>query len=301
MNSRILTVPNQLTFLRLAFLPFFIMAIHYERYNWALVILIVAGFTDALDGFLARGLNQKTPLGAYLDPIADKLLLSSSYFVLALHGKVAWWLTILVLGRDVLLLVASAVILITVGYMSLPPSIYGKATTFFEITMIFLVLVLALRDNHALYMLKEICGYCVAAFVCISGVHYSIVVSRRSARGRIGQLRPKWRTEVRATTSKPDPARYLAGVKNAERHHPQTRRNHQRGSPAQQIRALPFFRRRRRAIHHDFSESKSADESAQVRGIVDSRHQETPLSRCKSASGSTGSAAFASKHFAGWW
>ena len=62
MKSRILTVPNQLTFLRLAFLPFFIMAIHYERYNWALVILIVAGFTDALDGFLARGLNQKTPL-----------------------------------------------------------------------------------------------------------------------------------------------------------------------------------------------------------------------------------------------
>jgi cardiolipin synthase len=175
MKSRILTVPNQLTFLRLAFLPFFIMAIHYERYNWALVILIVAGFTDALDGFLARGLNQKTPL----DPIADKLLLSSSYFELALHGKVVWWLTILVLGRDVLLLIASAVILLTVGYMSLPPSLYGKATTFFEITMIFLVLVLALWDNRALYMVKEICGYCVAVFVCISGVHYSIVVSRR--------------------------------------------------------------------------------------------------------------------------
>jgi phosphatidylglycerophosphate synthase len=63
--------------------------------------------------------------------------------------------------------------------MSLPPSMYGKATTFFEITMIFLVLVLALRDNHVLYMATQICGYCVAAFVCISGVHYSIVVSRR--------------------------------------------------------------------------------------------------------------------------
>ena len=60
---------------------------------------------------LARGLNQKTSLGAYLDPIADKLLLSSSYFVLALKGKIAWWLTILVLGRDVLILVACAVIL----------------------------------------------------------------------------------------------------------------------------------------------------------------------------------------------
>src|ERR1700727_1963021 len=179
MNNRVFTVPNQLTFLRLAFLPVFIITIHYESYGWAMAILMIAGLTDALDGFLARGLNQKTPLGAYLDPIADKLLVSSSYFELALHGKIAWWLTILVLGRAVLLLVACAVILITVGYMSLPPSLYGKATTFFEITMIFLVLVLALQDNHALYMVKEICGYCVAVFVCLSGVHYSIVVSRR--------------------------------------------------------------------------------------------------------------------------
>src|ERR1700684_3411882 len=127
MKSRILTVPNQLTFRPLAFLPFFIMAIHYERYNWALVILIVAGFTDALDGFLARGLNQNTPVGAY-------------------PGT----------------LVASAVILVTLGYMSLPPSMYGKATKFFEITMIFLVLVLALWNNRELFMVKEICGYCVA-------------------------------------------------------------------------------------------------------------------------------------------
>jgi cardiolipin synthase len=179
MPSRILTVPNQLTFLRLAFLPFFVIAIHYERYNWALGILIVAGLSDALDGLLARGLNQKTPLGAYLDPIADKLLLSSSYLVLALHGRVSWWLAILVLGRDVLLLIASAVIIVTVGYISLPPSIYGKATTFFEIVMIFLVLVLAIWDNHALWVLRGICAYCVAAFVCLSGLHYSIVVSRR--------------------------------------------------------------------------------------------------------------------------
>jgi len=179
MNSRIFTVPNQLTFLRLMFLPFFIMAIHYERYGWALIIFVVAGASDALDGLLARGLNQRTPLGAYLDPIADKLLLSASYFELALHGKISWWLAILVLGRDALLLIASAVIIVTVGYMSLPPSIYGKATTFFEILMVFLVLVLAIRGNSALVAVKDICAYCVAAFVCISGAHYSIVVSRR--------------------------------------------------------------------------------------------------------------------------
>jgi len=179
MRSRILTVPNQLTFLRLAFLPFFILAIHYERYGLALAILIVAGFTDALDGLLARGLNQKTPLGAYLDPIADKLLMSSSYVVLALHGKIKWWLVILVLGRDVLLLVAAAVILITVGYRPFPPSLYGKATTFFEILLIVLVLLLEIHDDRALSIARYLCSYLVAAFVIISGFHYSIVVSRR--------------------------------------------------------------------------------------------------------------------------
>src|ERR1700691_4678114 len=179
MTSRLFTVPNQLTLLRLMFLTFFIMAIAYERYEWALGIFLVAGASDVLDGALARGLNQRTQLGAYLDPIADKLLLSFSYLELAIHGKITWWLAIMVLGRDVLLLIASAVIIVTVGYMSLPPSIYGKATTFLEILMVFLVLVLAIRDNSTLMNLKDILAYLVAAFVCISGAHYSIVVSRR--------------------------------------------------------------------------------------------------------------------------
>ena len=133
MKGRIFTVPNQLTFLRLAFLPFFIIAIKYDNYVVAMAIFVIAGFSDALDGFLARSLNQKSPIGAYLDPIADKLLLSSSYFVLALKGKIGWWLAILVLGRDVLLLIASAVILIVVGYRPFPPSVWGKAATFFEL------------------------------------------------------------------------------------------------------------------------------------------------------------------------
>jgi cardiolipin synthase len=179
MNSRIFTVPNQLTFLRLAFLPFFIIAIHYDRYMLALGILLAAGLSDGLDGLFARGLNQKTPLGAYLDPIADKLLMSSSYLILALHGKIKWWLVILVLGRDVLLLVAAAVILITVGYRPFPPSLYGKATTFFEILLIVLVLLLAVWPNHALWIARHLCTWMVAAFVILSGFHYSIVVSRR--------------------------------------------------------------------------------------------------------------------------
>ena len=179
MPTRIFTVPNQLTFLRLAFLPFFVIAIKYENWRVALGILLAAGISDGLDGLLARGLNQKTPLGAYLDPIADKLLLSSSYFVLALKAKLPWWLTILVLGRDVLLLVACAVILITVGYRPFPPSIWGKAATFFEIVLIVLVLLTAIWNDRALGIARELSSYLVAAFVLISGLHYSISVSRQ--------------------------------------------------------------------------------------------------------------------------
>ena len=179
MQSRILTVPNQLTFLRLAFLPFFIIAIEYEHYAVALGILVVAGASDALDGLLARELNQKTSLGAYLDPIADKLLLSSSYFVLALKAKIGWWLAILVLGRDVLILAACVVILLTVGYRAFPPSIWGKATTFFEILLIVLVLVVAGWDVRAALWMVRLCGYLVAALVMISGVHYAIVMAGR--------------------------------------------------------------------------------------------------------------------------
>src|SRR5258707_7499512 len=128
MSSRVFTVPNQLTFLRLGFLPFFIITIHYRRYRLALAILIVAGLTDGLDGILARSLNQKTALGAYLDPIADKLLLSSSFGILALNRKISWWLATLVLSRDIILLTAAAVILVVAGYRPVPPRFYRKAT-----------------------------------------------------------------------------------------------------------------------------------------------------------------------------
>ncbi len=183
-KSRILTVPNELTFLRLAFLPFFIIAIKYDRYDMALGILFAAGISDGLDGLLARLLNQKTTLGAYLDPIADKLLLSSSYLVLALKGRIAWWLAIMVLGRDVLILMACAVILLVVGFRSFPPSIWGKAATFFEILLVFIVLMLAVFHWSWLPTTQSYCRYIVAALVMISGVNYSFVVSRKLAKGQ---------------------------------------------------------------------------------------------------------------------
>ena len=179
MASRIFTVPNQLTFLRLGFLPFFIISIHYRRYDIALAVLIVAALTNGLDGLLARSLNQKTALGAYLDPIADKLLLSSSFVVLALNRKISWWLATLVLSRDILLLTSAAVILVVSGYRQFPPSIYGKLTTAVQILLVFVVVLLAATDWPWLQFVRMILGYLVAGFTVFSGFHYSIVVARR--------------------------------------------------------------------------------------------------------------------------
>ena len=189
MNSRVFTVPNQLTFLRLGFLPLFIITIHYRRYDIALAVLIVAALTDGLDGLVARSLNQRTALGAYLDPIADKLLLSSSFVVLALNRKISWWLATLVLSRDVLLLTSAAVILVVAGYRQFPPSIYGKITTALQILLVFVVVLLAVADWNWLQIVKLILEYLVAAFTVFSGFHYNIVVARRLS-DQQGRTRP---------------------------------------------------------------------------------------------------------------
>ncbi|HKW87416.1 MAG TPA: CDP-alcohol phosphatidyltransferase family protein [Candidatus Acidoferrales bacterium] len=179
MDKRIFTVPNQLTFLRLGFLPFFIIALRYSRYDWALALLLAAALSDGLDGLLARQLNQKTPLGTFLDPIADKLLLSSAYFMLALKGKIAWWLAILVLGRDILILIACAVILLVVGYRTFPPSIYGKINTAFQILLVLVVICAAVTENPVLRFGRHVLIDLVAGFTIISGFHYSVIVARK--------------------------------------------------------------------------------------------------------------------------
>jgi cardiolipin synthase len=179
MKARIWTVPNQITFLRLGFLPFFLILILYEKYRWALLVLFVSAATDALDGLLARSLDQKSALGAYLDPIADKLLLSFSFIVLAMEKKIGWWLTILVISRDVLMLVVAAVILIIQGYRPFPPTLLGKATTFFEIALVFLTVYGAAYPNESVSILLHYIIYAVCVFVIVSGFHYCFVVARR--------------------------------------------------------------------------------------------------------------------------
>lgn len=179
MARRVWTVPNQITLLRLGFLPFFLILISYERYGWALGVLMIAAFTDGMDGLLARQLNQKSSLGAYLDPIADKLLLSSSFVVLAWKQKIQWWLMILVLSRDILILTVAAVILLIAGYRPFPPSLYGKLTTTGQILFIFTVVLAAATGDHRLALLNRGLLYVVAGLTVFSGFHYSVVIARR--------------------------------------------------------------------------------------------------------------------------
>src|ERR1700676_2016553 len=179
MTGRIWTVPNQITLLRLGFLPFFLILISYERYRWALLVLVVAGLSDGIDGLLARSLNQRSSLGAYLDPIADKLLLSSSFIILAFKKQIAWWLTIIVFSRDILILMVAVVILLISGYRPFPPSIYGKMTTAFQIILVFTVVFSAAYPSFHLAKIIHLLVYGVTGFTVFSAFHYSFSTSRR--------------------------------------------------------------------------------------------------------------------------
>jgi cardiolipin synthase len=181
MQGRILTVPNQITLLRLGFLPIFLALISYERYRWALLVLVVAGLSDAIDGLLARKLSQRSSLGAYLDPIADKLLLSSSFIILAFKQKIVWWVAIIVISRDTLILIVAVVILLISGYRPFPPSIFGKLTTFFEIVLVFTVVLTAAYPNLNFGMVHQLLTYIVTAFACGSALHYSFAIARHPA------------------------------------------------------------------------------------------------------------------------
>jgi cardiolipin synthase (CMP-forming) len=173
------TVPNQITFLRFVLLPIFLICLFYQRYGWALVLLVTAAVTDALDGLLARWLNQKSELGTFLDPLADKFMLSGAFVVLAFRGVLGWWLTILVLARDVIILATAAAILLVVGPRTFPPSLIGKLTTILQILLVLEVISAATFPSAALRATQRGLVYAVAAATVVSGVHYSVTIARR--------------------------------------------------------------------------------------------------------------------------
>jgi cardiolipin synthase len=177
MSTRILTPANQLTILRMVFIPIFVISLVYNHLGWAFLVFILAGVTDGLDGLMARWLKQKTSLGAFLDPIADKLLLTTSFVVLSIKGiglpnQVPLWLTILVISRDVILIASALIIIITTGHRTFPPSLYGKTTTCLQILTILTVLYFNYRRIHPEVLYQQLAYVTTAVLTVFSGLHY---------------------------------------------------------------------------------------------------------------------------------
>lgn len=177
--SQVLTAPNQLTLLRMIFVPFIVIHLVDGRYLWALIVFIVAGFSDGLDGLLARRLHQQTLLGQYLDPIADKLLLSTMFLVLSILHKIPWKYTVLVFSRDISILAASAVLFAIAGLRNFKPSIFGKANTFSQISAVFFVMLLQVFQQRWVWIARTVFLRATFLFTIISALHYLILVQQR--------------------------------------------------------------------------------------------------------------------------
>lgn len=177
--SEFFTAPNQLTLLRMIFVPFIVIHLVEGRYLWALVVFVVAGFSDGLDGLLARTLHQQTLLGQYLDPIADKLLLSSMFLVLSILHKIPWKYTVLVFSRDISILAASAVLFAIAGLRNFRPSIFGKANTFSQIAAVFFVLLFEIEPRRWIWITRTVFLRATFLFTIISALHYVILVQHR--------------------------------------------------------------------------------------------------------------------------
>jgi cardiolipin synthase len=170
--------PNQLTLMRLFFIPFINICIVEHRYHAALILLVVAGLSDGLDGLAARLLHQKTKLGEYLDPIADKLLLSSLFLVMSSSRIIPWRYTVMVFSRDLGILVISA-LLYTVGLRDFRPGIFGKINTACQIAAVFFALLAKVYLNDWVWMTKQVLLYGVFAFTLASAIHYVFLTGQR--------------------------------------------------------------------------------------------------------------------------
>jgi cardiolipin synthase len=170
---RWVNVANLLTALRLALVPFVILAILDGNHIRALVLFACAAFTDALDGIAARGLGSATSFGAYLDPIADKCLLSGVFLALAVAHLAPRWLVVLVFGRDLYLLAAAAFLLWLTPVRRFPPSVWGKASTFVQVLTVTIWLSRNATGSSVLELLSDAILWPCAAFTVWSGIHYT--------------------------------------------------------------------------------------------------------------------------------
>jgi cardiolipin synthase (CMP-forming) len=179
MTSRTLTPANQITILRLVFVPLFAIFEVNRNFGWALAVLLGAAISDVVDGVVARVFHEESPLGIALDPIADKLLLGTAFVVLAFRDVLPWWLTILVLSRDVAIIMTALLISLVVGYRPFRPTLLGKSSTVCQVATVFMAVAYQVHVPLVSGFVVEIFTYMVAVFTVASGVHYVVVVQHR--------------------------------------------------------------------------------------------------------------------------
>lgn len=175
------TMPNLLTIMRICLAPFLVTAILEREFTASFILFIAAGLTDALDGTLARILQQRTMLGQYLDPVADKLLLSTLFLVLTHMGLIPARVTVMVFGRDLGILLVAALLYAAAGRRDFKPSIFGKANTVAQVTAVAVVLLQQTYPAAWVLWLRPVALDATMVLTVASGLHYAWLVTRRTA------------------------------------------------------------------------------------------------------------------------
>jgi cardiolipin synthase len=165
-----MTIPNLITGLRIILVPIFVIYLIHERFLCALVVFLLAGLSDGVDGLIARMFNQKSKLGSFLDPLADKILLVATFVVLAVKGLIPSWLTVIVISRDTLILLGVLILFLNGANFKISPSILSKMTTCLQLITIFVVLCklhFAFPFPYTRHLF-----WLTAIFTVASGLHY---------------------------------------------------------------------------------------------------------------------------------
>jgi cardiolipin synthase len=197
MPYRVLSPANEITILRLVFVPIFASLVLGGHDLVALGVLVAAAASDLADGLVARTFQQQSALGMALDPIADKILMTTAFLVLSFRGALPWWLTIVVITRDVGILLTAGVISLVAGYRPFRPSILGKASTGSQICTVFF----ALAAQAGLPMTPHwlVRGFIdlTAALAAASGCHYLFSLRHHFGAAESGDNTPEVKVRVK--------------------------------------------------------------------------------------------------------
>ncbi len=177
----LMNVPNAITILRIMLVPVLVYFVLHGGYGAALWVLLIAGISDALDGAIARRFNLRTDLGALLDPLADKALIMASVPALAWKGLLPWWLAVVIISRDLIIIGGAIAYYLRAGQLQMAPSIPSKVNTFVQICLVLLVLLSAADIVRAAGWFPLLYG-CAFATTIFSGTHYVVLWGQKAAK-----------------------------------------------------------------------------------------------------------------------